>query len=295
MTKWECRDLGDCKEFLRMRVQRKGRSIHLDQCSYLDKVIERFGMTNAKYARTPLPTGYIPTPNEGEVNPQRRTLFQQIIGSLLYIMLGTRPDIAFAVTKLAQHAANPSQEHLDKAKYILRYLAGTAKYALVLNGASNKGLIAYTDSDYAADPVKRRSTTGYLLKLADGIISWQSRAQKTIALSATEAEYMALSDCSRQVVWIQNIFTELGFTPQPTQICADNEGGIFIASNPVQERRTKHIDVRFHYVRDLIEQKRIDIVWVPTDDNPADMFTKNLGHIKFEKFRGMLGLEFYSS
>jgi hypothetical protein len=252
-------------------------------------------MTNAKYARTPLPTGYMPTPNEGEVNPQLRTQFQQIIGSLLYIMLGTRPDIAFAVTKLAQFAANPSKEHLDKAKYVLRYLAGTAKYALVYKGASNKGLIAYTDSDYAADPVKRRSTTGYIFKLADGIISWQSRAQKTIALSATEAEYMALSDCSRQAVWIQNIFTELGLQTRPTQICADNEGGIFIASNPVQERRTKHIDVRFHYVRDLIEQKRIDVVWVPTDDNPADMFTKNLGHIKFEKFRGMLGLEFYSS
>lgn len=295
MTKWECRDLGDCKEFLRMRVQRKGRSIYIDQCSYLEKVVERFGMTNAKYARTPLPTGYTPTPNQGEVNPHMRTLFQQIIGSLLYIMLGTRPDIAFAVTKLAQHAANPSKEHLDKAKYILRYLAGTAKYALVYKGASNKGLIAYTDSDYAADPVKRRSTTGYHLKLADGIISWQSRAQKTIALSATEAEYMALSDCSRQVVWIQNIFTELGLPVKPTQICADNEGGIFIASNPVQERRTKHIDVRFHYVRDLIEQKRIDVVWVPTDENSADIFTKNLGFIKFEKFRSMLGLEFYSS
>jgi len=148
-------------------------------------------MTNAKYVRTPLPTGYTPTPNEGEVDPQLCILFQQIIGSLLYIMLGTRPDIAFAVTKLSQYTANPSREHLDKAKYILRYLSGTAKYALVYKGATNKGLIAYTDSDYAADPVKHRSRTGYLFKLADGIISWQSRAQKTIALSATEAEYMA--------------------------------------------------------------------------------------------------------
>ena len=153
-------------------------------------------MTNAKYVRTPLPSGYQPEPNKGEVNPQMRSEFQQVIGLLLYIMLGTCPDIAFAVTKLAQFAANPSKEHLDKARYIVCYLAGTANYALVFNGASNKGLIAYTDSDYAADLVKRRSTTGFLFKLADGIISWQSRAQKTIALSATEAEYMALSDCS---------------------------------------------------------------------------------------------------
>ena len=88
---------------------------------------------------------------------------------------------------------------------------------------------------------------------------------------------------------------KLGFRVDSTQICVDNERGIFIASNPVQERHTKHIDVRFHYMRDLIEQKRVDIVWVPTDENSTDMFTKNLGHIKFEKFRGMLGLEFYSS
>ena len=104
---------------------------------------------------------------------------------------------------------------------------------------------------------------------------------------------MALSDCSRQAVWIQNIFSELGLPKKPTTICADNEGGIFIASNPVQERRTKHIDVRYHYVRNLLEQKQI--VWVPIDDNPTDMFTKNLGHIKFEKFRSMLGLELYLS
>ena len=295
MDKWECRDSGDCQEFLRMRIHRKRQSLLLDQCSYLTKVVERFGMTNAKYARTPLPTGYIPVPNQGEVNPQMRSEFQQVIGSLLYIMLGTRPDIAFAVTKLAQFAANPSKEHLDKARYIVRYLAGTANYALVFNGASNKGLIAYTDSDYAADPVKRRSTTGYFFKLANGIITWQSRAQKTIALSATEAEYMALSDCSRQAVWIQNIFSELGLPIKPVPICADNEGGIFIASNPVQERRTKHIDVRYHYVCDCIEQKRIDVVWIPTDENPTDMFTKNLGHVKFFKFRSMLGLEFYLS
>jgi hypothetical protein len=295
MDKWECRDLGDCQEFLRMRIRRKGRSIILDQCSYLNKVVERFGMTNAKFAQTPLPTGYQPTLNQGEVNPQLRSEFQQVVGSLLYIMLGTRPDIAYAVTKLAQFAANPSKEHLDKARYIVRYLAGTSNYALVFNGASNKGLIAYTDSDYAADPIKRRSTTGFLFKLANGIISWQSRAQKTIALSATEAEYMALSDCSRQAVWIQNILSELGLNTKAVPICADNEGGIFIASNPVQERRTKHIDVRYHYVRDLVEQKRVEIVWVPTDDNIADMFTKNLGHIKFLKFRSKLGLEFYSS
>ena len=114
-----------------MRIRRRGKAILIDQCSYLEKVVERFGMQNAKAAPTPLPAGYTPTANKGEVNPQLRSEFQQIIGSLLYIMLGTRPDIAYAVTKLSQHAANPAREHLDKARYIVHYLAATSNYALV--------------------------------------------------------------------------------------------------------------------------------------------------------------------
>ena len=231
-----------------MRIERKGNCILLDQCSYLETVVEHFGMQNAKNAQTPLPSGYQPQENKAAVNPAMRSEYQQVIGSLLYIMLGTRPNIAYAVTKMAQFAANPSKEHLDKARYIVRYLASTPKYVLVLNGASNKGLIAYSDSDYAADPVKRRSQTGFFFKLAEGIISWQSRAQKTVAHSATEAEYMALSDCSRQAVWMQHIYSELGLKHRATPIYADNQGSIFIASNPVQERRTKHIDVRYHYI-----------------------------------------------
>jgi hypothetical protein len=222
-------------------------------------------------------------------------VFQMVIGSLLYLMLGTRPDIAYSVCLLARFSANPSQEHLDKACYIVRYLAGTANYALVYDGGSNKGLLAYTDSDYASDPIKWRSVSGFFFKLANASISWQSRAQNTIAHSATEAEYMALSDCSRQAVWLQNVMTELGLTVRPTPICADNQGAIFIGSNPVQERRTKHIDVRYHYVCDCLEDKKVDLMWVPTDENPADMLTKNLGHVKFLKFRSMLGLEFYST
>ena len=209
-------------------------------------------------------------------------------------MLGTRPDIAYAVTKLSQFSANPSREHLDKALYICRYLAGTPNYALVFDGPSNKGLVAYTDSDWAADPIKRRSVTGYFFKLANGIISWQSRSQKTVALSSTEAEYMALSDCSRQAVWMKTVFSELGMPLGPIPICGDNQGSIFISSNPVQERRSKHIDIRYHYVRECIEEQKIKIFFIEGSQNPADLFTKNLGQTKFEQFRNQLGLEFYS-
>ena len=210
-------------------------------------------------------------------------------------MLGTRPDITYAVTKLAQFSTNPSHEHMEKAKYICRYLNSTANYALVFDGSSGEGVIGYTDSEWAADTIKRRSITGYFFKLANGIFSWQSRAQKTVALSSTEAEYMAMSDCSRQAMWIQSLLGELGYHIQTIPICGDNQGSIFIGSNPVQERHLKHIDIHYHYVRQLAEEKKIDLFWVEGSNNPADLFTKNLGIEKFEKFRSQLGLEFYST
>ena len=126
------------------------------------------------------------------INPELQRRYQMVIGSLLYLMIGTRPDIAFAVTKLAQFAARPSEEHFDKALYICRYLRGTSKYCLTYDGTSGQGLIACTDSDWASDSNNRQSQTGYFLKLAGGAISWTSRAQKTVALSSTEAGCMAL-------------------------------------------------------------------------------------------------------
>ncbi|TFY50378.1 hypothetical protein EVJ58_g11073, partial [Rhodofomes roseus] len=295
MKKWECRDLGDVKEFLRMRITRKGDEIHLDQTAYLETVLQRCGMQNAKSAPTPLPAGYKPEPHTGPVDPALRSRYQTVIGSLLYIMLGTRPDICFAVTKLAQQAANPSQDHLDKALYICRYLVGTKSYALVYSGKSGQGVSACTDSDWANDPEIRRSQSGYFMKLANGVFSWLSRRQKTVALSSTEAEYMSLSDCSRQVVWVKMLLKEIGYLLGALPICSDNQGAIFIGSNPVTERRSKHIDIRYHYIRELIEEKQVELFYISTDENPADLFTKNLGRVKFLKFRGMLGLRFYES
>jgi hypothetical protein len=294
MQRWECRDLGDVTEFLRMRVHKDSSKVKLDQCAYLETVLERCGMQNCKTAATPLPAGYMPEPVSLEtvIDPELRSRYQMVIGSLLYLMLGSRPDIAFAVTKLAQFAARPSEEHFSKALYICRYLRGTSKYCLTYDGTSGEGLVACTDSDWASDPQGRRSQTGYFLKLAGGAISWTSRAQKTIALSSTEAEYMALSDCSRQVVWMHTLMGELGYNLRPVPICGDNQGSIFIASNPVTEKRSKHIDIRFHYIREVIERKLAEVFFIDGDKNPADLLTKNLGSVKFLLFRPAYGLHF---
>jgi hypothetical protein len=207
-------------------------------------------------------------------------------------MLGTQPDISFVVTQLAQHAANPSKEHLNRALYICRYLVGTQNYQLTYDGSSGMGFSAVTDSDWASNTTTRRSQTGFFVKLANGLISWTLHAQKTVALSSTEAEYMALSDCSRQVVWMHTLMGELGYHLKPIPICGDNQGSIFISSNPVTEKRSKHIDIRYHYIHEAIERRLVDVYFINGDDNPADMLTKNLGSVKFLKFRAALGLKF---
>ena len=147
-----------------------------------------------------------------------------------------------AVTKLAQFSVNPSSDHMRRAKDILR------NYVLVFDGLSDAGIIAYTDSEWAADPIKQRSITGYFFKLANGIFLWQSRAQKTIALSSTKAEYMALSNTACQAVWITSLLKEMGINIPMIPICGDNQGSIFIGSNPIQECRLKHIDIRYNFV-----------------------------------------------
>ena len=179
-------------------------------------------MTNAKIAPTPLPTRYNPIENTESVNPVRLQKYQQIIGSLLYLMLGTQPDIAYAVIKLLQFSANPSQIHLDKAMYIMHYLVGTQNYRIVYNGRVTEGLMAFTDSNWAADETKCRSMTGYFTVLASSSVCWQSRLQKTVALLSTKAKYMALSDTSRQIVWIQSLFNELKYQLRQIPVCADN-------------------------------------------------------------------------
>ena len=152
-------------------------------------------------------------------------------------------------------------------------------------------MIASADSDWASDLITGKSTTGYLMKLANGTFCWNSRVQKLIALSFTEAKYMSLSDTSRQVVWICSLFKEIGINLGSIPLCGDNQGSIFLASNPVQEKWIKHIDLCYHYIREVIRQKQIELLFIEGAVNPADLFTKNLGHIKFLKFQN-LGLSF---
>ncbi|KAJ3552813.1 hypothetical protein NP233_g12787 [Leucocoprinus birnbaumii] len=291
--RWECRDLGALKEFLGMRItrNRRERKLFIDQVDYLNKVLKRFHIEKKPVA-TPLPRGFEFVPYTGTVNPQFRQKYQQLVGSLMYLMIGSRPDIAFAVVKLSQQSHAPSAAHYEAGLHVCRYLLGTRSYKLVFDGLSKDFICAFSDSDWGQDKENRRSVTGNFCLIAQGPVSWLSRRQKTVALSSTEAEYMALSDCSRQLVWIHQLLTEVGFKIPIPQLYGDNQGSIFWSENAIQEKRSKHIDIKYHYIREVIEDKKIFLDFVEGKNNPADILTKNLDRILFERFRPSLGMVF---
>jgi hypothetical protein len=245
MKMWECRDLGPISEYLSMKIvrDRNNKKLIIDQIDYAKKVVERFGQQNAKPTYVPLPVGYQPKANEGTAKPEQRSYYQSIIGSLLYLALGTRPDIVHAVIMMSQFMVNPSEDHINKSLHIVRYVNTNLNSKIGYDGKQEEGFIAYADADWASDHISQKSVTGYIIKLAGGAVSWVSRKQKTVALSSTEAEYMCLSDTTRQIIWIESLFKELNFDISNVALCGDNQGAIFLASNPAQEHRSKHIDI----------------------------------------------------
>ncbi len=292
MKMWECKDLGKVKEYLGMKIEYNKNlgTLIINQEAYAKKVVARFGLENSKPTRTPLPTGYNPTAATLPCSKEQRHDYQMIIGSLLYLALGTRPDITYPVILMSQFCANPNQEHIQKALYIVKYVNTTLKTQIVYNNRKKEGFIAFADADWGADRISRKSITGNVVKLAGGAISWVSRKQKVVAQSSTEAEYMCMSDTTRQIVWIESLMFELQFPIKTIFLCCDNQGAMFLSSNPAQEHRSKHIDIRYHYIRECVENEKVKLTYVPTNEQIADIMTKNLPYPKFVQFRMKMGL-----
>ena len=175
---------------------------------------------------------------------------------------------------------------------MFRYLRQTTEYKIQYQGAGHSGLIGYSDTDWGENRDNRRSTTGFVFLMAEGAVTWTSRMQKTVARSSTEAEYMALSEACSEVAWLTSLQREIGYRPNfPVPLVSDNQGGIFLAINPAHDRRLKHVDIRYHFIREYVESKRVNIVYISTDEMIADILTKPLGRTKFELFRNQLGLD----
>jgi hypothetical protein len=208
-------------------------------------------------------------------------------------MLGTRPDISYAVTTLSQYSANPGPEHLTAINRLLRYLSSTRSIGLTYNGNSNEDdATGYSDSDWAGDPRNHRSVSGFVFKMASAAVSWSSKKQPSVALSSTEGEYMASTHAAKEAIWTQRFLSDLGFSiPIPTTLLVDNQGAIALASNPAFHAHTKHIGVRHHFVCECVENNFISLEYVLTNDQVADTFTKALPFEKFDRFTRAMGLQ----
>jgi transposase InsO family protein len=294
-ARYEMTDLGEIDSYLGVKITRDRsiKRLDIDQSRYVLEIISRFGLADANATRTPLPAGAEAhlVKHTGEATPREIKYYQQIIGSLLYVQIGTRPDISFAVSRLAQYASNPSSQHLRLAKYVLSYLKGNADYKLRYDGAGGDGLFGYSDSSYGDQTDDFHSTSGYVFLLADAAISWSSRKQKTVAQSTTHAEYMALADAANQAAWYRSFFTEINYDfRDPIPLHGDNKGSIDLALNPATGKRSKHIPIKFHVIREYVEEGLIDLIRTPTLDMLADGLTKPHPHARLSEFVHGLGL-----
>lgn len=217
--------------------------------------------------------------------------FREAVGSLMYLMLATRPDIAFAVGIVSRYLDRPSIQHIKAVKRIFRYLKVTKDLGIIFKKTNLFSLSCYSDADYAGDPITRRSTNGYVLFLGGNPISWSSRRQQCTALSTTEAEYIAASEAVKELMWFLKFFQDLlpNTNLQPV-LYIDNQGAIKLAKNPEFHARTKHIDVRVHYIREKYNEGFFEIHYAPSNEQIADVFTKPLPKDKLINFRNKLNI-----
>jgi len=333
-------DLGRAHYFLGIQIVQLPRQITLNQATYIQKILERFNMANAYMVSTPLNPGtklesltgtrtHIQdgTP-EVEDSDADETEYRSMIGSLMYLMLCTRPDIAFAVGALSRYNNSPKESHMDAAKHLLRYVKKTSHLGLRLGPFAGKDLypILYSDADWAGDLDTRKSTGGYVCVLTEerspgeksnrSAVSWSSKRQQTVALSSTEAEYMALTQAAKEAIWVSRFIAELHNVPEnlntedlstedpegpedytpphttapATKVFVDNQGAIALAHNPEFHARTKHIAIQEHYVREKVTTGEIELAYLHTGAMIADCLTKNLSRDKVARFRAEMGL-----
>ena len=295
------KDLGPASIFLGIKITRDrlNRQVYLDQGHYASGVLRKFGVTYS--ASTPINSlTFPPSPSFDTAT------YQGAIGSLLCLALGTRPDIAYAVIKLAQFSSNPTIMHWSAVRRILAYLYGTVNYRILLTPSikhastntkpsepaepSVPQLIGYFDSSYADDINDRYSTCGYVFFYMGGPVSWRSKKQQVLALSSTEAEYIAATEAAKESQWISSFLNEIGYPVSYTTLYGDNRGANSLTMNPMYHSRTKHIDVRFRYVNELTESGSIKIEHCSTKKMIVDILTKPLPKDSFLNLRHALNI-----
>jgi hypothetical protein len=280
---WTISDLGEARFCVGIAISRNraDRTISISQTALIDRIIQQFGQADADPISTPMDPSVAqsltrPSPSDAPLSDTAtyelaRLPYRSLIGSLMYLAIGTRPDISFAVARLCQFLDCYRRAHWNAAVRVVRYLKGTRLLALTLGGNPDLELVGFSDSLYADCPDTARSTMGYCFSVGGAIFSWSSRRQKTVTNSSCEAEYIALSESSREALWLRQFLCEVHFLkPSPTVLLCDNNGAKSLSSDPTHHSRSKHIDVHHHFVPEHVEDGSI-VVWrVPGHDNVAN-------------------------
>lgn len=294
--KYPLTDLGPIHWLLGIKVTRDlaERTITLSQHTYIESIITRFNFNDLKPCSTPLdpnlPLTKAQSPTTStEIARMKNVQYREAIGSLMYAAMGTRPDIAFAVSTLSQFSENPGWVHWEAVKHVFRYLLGTKKLELVYGG-EKRGLVGYVDADGASQD-HRRAITGYAFLIDGAAVSWSSKKQELVTLSTTEAEYVAATHAAKEALWMRRLIGEV-FRPlsEPTPLFSDSKSAIALAQDGHYHARTKHIDIRYHFIRYIIEAGSLKLIYCPTDEMTADTLTKALPSAKAKHFAAALGL-----
>ncbi|KAH9671758.1 retrovirus-related pol polyprotein from transposon RE1 [Citrus sinensis] len=286
-TSFALKDLGNLNFFLGIQVLRNQNSILLSQAKYIQDLLAKTEMIDCKGIETPFSTSEKLKKDVGN-RFHDPTLYRSIIGSLQYAVL-TKPELAFSVNKLSQFMSDPRQPHWVACKRVLRYLKNTMNMCLSFRKSEHLDLIAYTDADWATDPDDRRSISGYCVYLGDNLVAWSSRKQGIVARSIAELEYRAMALCSTEITWINSLLGELKMEIENIPIIlSDSTSAAAIAANPVYHSRTKHFEIDLHFLRDKVTKGELEINYIGSNDQIADVLTKPLPHHKFSCFRSKL-------
>jgi hypothetical protein len=272
IQKFEMSMMGELKYFLGFQVKQLQDGTFISQTKYIQDILNKFGMKDTKAIKTPMGTnGHLDLDTRGKSVDQK--LYQSMIGSLLYLC-ASRPDIMLSECMCARFQVDPKKVHLRVMKRIMRYLVYTSKFGLWYPKGSTFDLIGYFDADWAGCKIDRKSTSGTCQFLGRSLVSWSSKKQNSVALSTAEAEYIAAGHCYAQLLWMRQTLRDYGYKLSKVPLLCDNESAIHMVDNPIEHSRTKHIDIRYHFLRDHQQRGDIEIAYISTKEQLVDIFTK---------------------